>query len=399
MTGVDRVRGPDAVREPEPRVLLACDFLLRYTARLAGGLAQQGAPVCLLTRDHDLEFGGGAEAGGQATRYVASRVGPRGRHVRVPGRVSDPRALPALAAATGRVRRWRPDVVHLQDSVASDPRLVLAAGALPGRFALTVHDADIHPGDEPLDRRQALVRTQLVRRAGLIFVHSEAVREQLRASARPSAPVEVVPHGTGTAEATPPPPEPTMLFFGRLVHYKGLDVLLDALPRIWARLPAARLIIAGEGPLPPHELYADPRVELRHRHIGDDELPGLFRRARCVVLPYREASQSGVGSQAKMYGRPLVSTTVGGLPELVADGSGTLVRPEDPEALGDALVDVLGTPGVAERLSAAAARGAAAADWGAVAGLTVAAYRRHLFEARGRAASRFPPLPPPTIPA
>jgi glycosyltransferase involved in cell wall biosynthesis len=94
----------------------------------------------------------------------------------------------------------------------------------------------------------------------VIFVHSEVDRVELGRAFETRAPVEVVPHGTGQPDITPVPDEPVMLFFGRLVEYKGLDVLLDALPLIWKRIPDARLIIAGAGELPSHRLLGDPRT-------------------------------------------------------------------------------------------------------------------------------------------
>jgi glycosyltransferase involved in cell wall biosynthesis len=73
-----------------------------------------------------------------------------------------------------------------------------------------------------------------------------------------------------------------------------------------------------------------------------------------------------------------VVTDVGALPELVADGSGEVVAPEDPAALAAALVRVLATPGLAERLGGRAAAGAAESSWPRVAERTLEAYARHL---------------------
>jgi glycosyltransferase involved in cell wall biosynthesis len=186
----------------------------------------------------------------------------------------------------------------------------------------------------------------------------------------------VVPHGADPPQVAPLPDEPTLLFFGRLSYYKGLDVLLDALPAVWERVPAAKLVIAGAGQRPEHPLLADPRVDLRFGHVAESDLPGLFAGATCAVLPYRQASQSGVGSRAKSFGRAAVVTRLGGLPELVSDGSGIAVEPEDPAALAGALVELLTDP---ERAAAMGRKGADAletgAGWDRVAGLTLDAYR------------------------
>ncbi len=378
-----RASSPPLPADGELRVLLACDWFVKYTAGLAHGLAEQGSDVLLLTRDHTYEFPSEAAAGpaedeGVVRRYVTGLVGSHVRHRVLTGRVRQPSALRRLGRLRREIAAFAPHVVHVQESVLDDPRLLVAAGPRAERYAVTFHDPTPHPGDPVPGLRRRIGERRLLRHAGLIFVHSEVDRRELGNSFATQAPVEVVPHGTGTPDITPVPDDPVLLFFGRLVAYKGLAVLLDALPAVWDAVPDARLVVAGAGDLPAHPLLADPRVELRHEHISEADVPGLFRGARCVVLPYTQASQSGVGSQAKVYGRPMIVTSAGGLPELVADGSGRVVAPGDPDALARAAIDVLRGEGVAETLAAAAAAGGRASDWPRVAERTLDAYRRHL---------------------
>jgi glycosyltransferase involved in cell wall biosynthesis len=361
--------------------LLACDFFLRYTAMLAGGLDRAGASVALLGRDHDEEFG---DRPGAAAEFVATATGPAVRRCTIAGRVRSPRALGGALRARRELRRFGADVVHLQESIGNDLRLIYASGARPRRFALTVHDPVRHPGDDA-SRSSALSNRALVRSAGLIFVHGDALRDELIALAHPRAPIVVVPHGVDPAatEPAPLPQRPSILFFGRLGYYKGIDVLLDAMHAVWAEQPEATLTIAGAGELADHPALADPRVAVRREHIPDAELPELFAAASCVALPYRQASQSGVGALAKRYGRGLVVSAVGGLPELVGDGSGLTVPAEDPPALARALVEILGDRVLAERLGRAGhASAVAGADWDSVAAMTLAAYEEHLLAPR-----------------
>ena len=357
------------------RVLLACDWFVKYTVGLAEALLSQGCEVALLTRDHDDEFGGEP---GAMSAFVADRLGDRVRHVKLGGRVRDPHAL--LAAA--RIRRgaggWGPHVVHVQDSLANDLRLTAISASLRRPLALTVHDPAPHPGDAVAVAATRHLRRWLRRRAELVFVHSAELASELAATGDTAAPIEVVPHGVGAAAAAPLPDPPALLFFGRMSHYKGLDVLLDAMPAVWERLPELRLTVAGGGQVANHPLLADPRVECRFEHVPEDVIPALFAAATCVVLPYREASQSGVGSLARGHGRAVVATRVGGLPELVGDDWGRLVEPEDPRALATAILEVVETPGLAAALGEAAASSLGGSDWDSVAAATVAAYRRHL---------------------
>jgi glycosyltransferase involved in cell wall biosynthesis len=359
-----------------PRVLLGCDWFVRYAAGLAAGLADNGAAVTLLTRTHDGEFGAVA---GAMRAHVAGRLGAGVPHLRLPGRVRDPRGLIDLARVLRAVGRLAPDVVHLQDSVVNDPRLLMAARARRGRYALTVHDLERHPGDPAMSRARLIAWRACIQGAGLIFVHAEPLRERLLTEHRPRAAVVVVPHGVDVPLVRPLPAQPALLLFGRMSGYKGLDTLLDAMPLVWERLPEARLTVAGDGAIAPRPELGDPRVTVRNEFVPDAELPELFAAATCVVLPYREASQSGVAADAKRFGRALVVTGVGGLADAARDGAARVVPPADPRALAEAVLDVLRTPGLAERMGrAAAASGRGGSSWSHVGALTLDAYRRHL---------------------
>jgi len=239
-----------------------------------------------------------------------------------------------------------------------------------------VHDPSFHPGDHAPSRAQQWLRRRLIRNASLIFVHGEAMRDELIQLEAPPGPVVAIPHGSEAGAFTSLPEQPALLFFGRISPYKGLDLLLDAMPRVWEQLPDLRLTIAGPGALPRHEALGDSRVELTPGHVPDTDVKKLFAGATCVVLPYRQASQSGVGSLALQHGRGLVATAVGGLPELVTKRVGRVVAPGDAAALASALLEVVGTPGLAERLGRAAA--AESVSWDQVAERTIEAYARHM---------------------
>ena len=363
--------------ERRPRVVLACDFHLKYTAGLTRGLAEIGCPATLLTRDHDGEFGGRP---GAMRAYVHEMLDGRATHLELPGRPGRPADWRAVPRARRRLRKFSPEIVHLQDGVLNDPRLIAGSGARPGRYALNVHDVTSHPGDRRRGGLRPLVRRHgLIGSAGLIFVHAEAVRDRLQAEFAPRAPIVVIPRGVSPVPRAPLPPEPSLLFFGRIREYKGLDVLLDAMPRVWERLPHARLTIAGDGDRPHHPMLEDGRIDLRFGHVPEEEVPALYERSTTVVLPYREASQSGVGAFAKRHGRSLVVTRVGGLPELVTPETVRVVPSDDPAALADALLEVLTTPGLADAMGrAAAASVESERSWPRVAERLLDAYTRHL---------------------
>lgn len=342
---------------------------------LAGGLNRAGAEPALLTRDHDREFD---DRKGAARAFVNAATNGTVRHYMISGRVRSLFGAQTAWRARQEVRRFVPDVVHLQASIGNDPRLVLASGIRPRRFALTLHDAVAHPGDR-VSTGSRIGNSLLVRTAGLIFVHAQDLAVELQEAMHPRAPIVVVPHGIDPGEAQPLPEEPSILFFGRISWYKGLDVLLSSMTSVWRKIPNATLTIAGAGPIDDHPALHDPRVLVRREHVPDGQVPELFATARCVVLPYRQASQSGVGSIAKRFERPLVVTAVGGLPELVGDGSGLVVPPEQPADLAGALITVLSDRQLAERLGSAGgetARGRG--DWRRVAETVLEAYEERL---------------------
>jgi glycosyltransferase involved in cell wall biosynthesis len=362
------------------RVVMACEWHLKYATPLARGFAEIGCQVRFVTRTHDLEFGGdaGSARPGGMMRWVTETLDGRAEHLALPGRVRDVSAVPEVFRLRRAIRHFAPEMTLLQDSVVHDLRLALIAGARPRRYALTVHNAESHPGDPRRSARVQRSYSMLIRNAGLLFVHTESIRDRLIELEHPPAPVVVVPHGVSPPRFHPLPATPTLLLFGRVSRYKGVETLLEAMPRVWERVPAARLTIAGVGPIEDRAALADSRVTVRNEHVAEEDVEGLFAAARCVVLPYLEASQSGVGAQAKQFGRPLVVTDVGGLPDLVADGAGRVVPAGEEGALADALVDVLTTPGLGERMAERAVQFVAHAGWDRVAQLSLEAYERHL---------------------
>jgi glycosyltransferase involved in cell wall biosynthesis len=136
-----------------------------------------------------------------------------------------------------------------------------------------------------------------------------------------------------------------VLFFGRIREYKGLKYLIEAEPLITARVPEARIVIAGEGE--PFEKYERMMINQDHfivhnYRIPDEMVARLFQEACIIALPYIEASQSGVLAVAYAFGKPVVSTAVGGIPEALEHGqTGYLVPPRDSRRLAEAIVALL----------------------------------------------------------
>ena len=130
----------------------------------------------------------------------------------------------------------------------------------------------------------------------------------------------------------------TLLFFGLIRDYKGLDLLIDALPLL---ADGYQLVIAGEsyGSFEKYQAQIDAsgcagRIHVLNRYIDDEEVPGLFSAADLCVLPYRSATQSGITAIALHFDLPLVATPVGGLAESIErPGIGLMTEAISAEAL------------------------------------------------------------------
>lgn len=114
----------------------------------------------------------------------------------------------------------------------------------------------------------------------------------------------------------------TLLFFGLIREYKGLDLLIEAMGDLD---DSYQLIIAGEnyGSFDKYQTLIDrskagDRIYVHNRYIGDEEIPLFFSAADALVLPYRSATQSGVVSIAYHYDLPMVATPVGDFPQSIA---------------------------------------------------------------------------------
>jgi D-inositol-3-phosphate glycosyltransferase len=169
--------------------------------------------------------------------------------------------------------------------------------------------------------------------------------------------------------------DPVLLFFGFIRRYKGLDTLIEAMPRILKSHPNATLLVAGE-------FYEDEQairnrvtalgigasVRFDTRYVPDERVPLYFSAADIVVQPYRSATQSGVAHIAFHFGRPVVVTDVGGLAETIPDGeAGFVVPPENPSRIADVVNRFFSDSAIRERVVAGASRQHGVFSWHALA--------------------------------
>ena len=262
----------------------------------------------------------------------------------------DPRAIVTVKNALQSIWRFRPDVAHMQLGGSSIDLVFLP---ILKRYPLvtTFHDVKLHLGEE--SSWSEFVRSVVRKSADEIIVHGEflkneimriyGVREQL---------VHSVPMGDNGVEKhkglgyDSGEDEGYALFFGRIHQYKGLEYLIKAEPMISERILNVKIVIAGNGEnFGKYQALIGDRSDkftVVNRRISDDEASQLFRKSAVVVLPYVEASQSAVLLNAYGFGKPVVVTNVGSLPEVVEEGrTGFIVPPRDPKSLASAVAVLL----------------------------------------------------------
>ena len=115
----------------------------------------------------------------------------------------------------------------------------------------------------------------------------------------------------------------SLLFFGRIWPYKGLDFLIKIAPLISAVIPDLKIIVAGRGEdidQYKNMIKNKDTFKFVNHFIDVKDVSGFFQRASIIVIPYKEATQSGLVPLAYSFSKPVVATNVGGLPEQIQDG-------------------------------------------------------------------------------
>lgn len=227
------------------------------------------------------------------------------------------------------------------------------------RYVVVIHDAVAHPGD-----RSGLATRWLLRDASgadVVVTHTKSVAARLAADRRAPHdrivvephPLLAYPHAARVLRTGPL----RVLFLGRILAYKGLDLLVAAVEQARAKGSDIALGVhgAGElGALAPRLRALGATVE--NRWLDHSGIGAILARYDVMALPYREASQSGVAMTAFGAGMPVVATPVGGLVEQIRPGiDGLIAEAATPEAFTTCLVRLAADPTLLASLTAGAA--------------------------------------------
>lgn len=370
MTSVDQLAAPGF--DPSRLVNYYPDMKIlhvgKYYPPYRGGMetALQNLAEGLLDADCDVSL---VVAGHQSvdSREVicGPQTGRQGTLVRaaVCGVINSQPLTPSLVGVLRReVALFQPDLVqlHLPNPLAAAAWLGLMATGLPNRPPMTVwYHADITRQKIGGRLIRPLISTCLEHAAG-ICVSSASLGRRSPVLQKHRDKVAVVPFGIAPEPwaSVVPSGAGAFLFVGRLVPYKGVDILFEAL----AQVPGAKLVIVGEGPEKESLLALGKRLGILSRvdfvgTLDEDAIAGQLSQARALVLPSVDASEAFglVQLEAMGAGVPVITTNLPtGVPEVGIPGeTGFLVEPGNGKELAAAMAKLQDDQELALKMGAA----------------------------------------------
>jgi glycosyltransferase involved in cell wall biosynthesis len=246
------------------------------------------------------------------------------------------------------VNTVKPDIIHI---VFEDPVSAVLSFFLSRKYPVIVteHDPKMHAGEKLLIRILWSFSRIITRNiAKAIIVHGKFLKTILHEQGVPLNKIYTVPHGDFSYFTKWSDPtiheEVTLLYFGLINEYKGIEYLILAAPKIIARFPNVKIIIAGQGDFSSYQklIKTPENFEIYNYYIPDDQVAHLFERAAVIVLPYTDASQSGVIPLAYSFKKPVIATNVGSLPEVIDDRkTGFLIPAHNSEILAEYAITLL----------------------------------------------------------
>ncbi|AYQ31230.1 glycosyltransferase family 4 protein [Runella sp. SP2] len=223
------------------------------------------------------------------------------------------------------------DIIYFPTVHPWNTLIILVWRALGNKTILTIHDAVLHPGEENF-LLQLSLKYSMVFTSHLLFL-TEYVRQTAYSRFNLKAPYKIIAQGL-----LPLPNIKTsrgikgknILFLGRISKYKGVELLIEAVNELpdnaydsltIAGMPIYKVILPEE----------NPKIKLIEKYLAEEEMSDLLNGADIIVLPYLEASQSGVVLLAILAEKPIICTNVGGISEQLNSSECYFINPNKEE--------------------------------------------------------------------
>jgi N-acetyl-alpha-D-glucosaminyl L-malate synthase BshA len=301
------------------------------------------------------------------------------------------------------------DVIHAHWAVPMGFVASLVKASTDTPLVTTTHGRDVYVNPEAgaIVPKLWYVRPFLrfaLRRADRVIAVSRDCRRHALAAGAPSKSVRVLYNGVDTGRFRPdasntaeirhllgvPESAKLILFVGSLMQYKGVDVLIRAIPVVLDSDPSAMVVIIGTGPQREDLMALRDSLGLHETvilagFIPNSELADYENACEVLVLPSRRESFGIAALEAMACAKPVIGTRRGGLKETIDhEKTGLLVDPDDPRQLASAILRILNDERLAQYLGASGRRKVEAEfDWVSVANRTVALYREALEDTVG----------------
>jgi glycosyltransferase involved in cell wall biosynthesis len=290
-----------------------------------------------------------------------------------------------------KVKKYRPDVIHLQGAQHPGIYLVLCLLLhIVTKAPFVYTPQDVLPNNKGRFHEQAF--RLLYRQISHVFLNASNNKQDIINLFGVSASkitILAIPDLLAflATDLQPEPPDipehlKVILCFGLIEPRKGIHTLIQAIPQIKANIPEIMLLIVGkplEDLIPYQEeisaLKVANNIRLIPRYVSFNEMAGFFKRADIIALPYHSGWNSGIVSSAFGFNKPVVATTIGGFKGVIEDGkTGLLVPPKDPDSLAQAIIALVQDDKLRNSLVENAAKASVKNSWAEIAKTTSEVY-------------------------
>lgn len=311
-----------------------------------------------IARGHHVGIVADSLTGDTRSRDTFARLAPKlalGLTLTPISRAFGPRDISTYWHTNKRVRQSKPDVIH-GHGAKGGAFARLAFARKPAIRAYTPHGGSLLiDSATPAGKIYHSLERILMPRGNLYLFESAYSAQVFHDKiGTPQGVVRVVHNGVASDEfeaVTPAPDATDLVFLGELRHVKGADVLIDAIAHLHRNGAKVTATFVGAGPEADALAAQAARLGLTQslRFVPPMPARSAMAQGRIMAIPSRAESLPYVVLEAAAAGKPLITTNVGGIPEIYGPLSPTLIPADDAQALADAIKNAIGNPSAANQ--------------------------------------------------